>query len=225
MYGFYRIRLRQMVELEHIRTRIATDLHDDIGSSLSQIAVLSEVARGPDDTGLDPLAPLGRIATISRELVDSMADIVWSVNPRRDNLLDLTRRMRQFAGEMLVSNGIDFTFDAQGAAVDVTLGVDLRRQVFLIFKECVSNAARHSGAAHVYIGFALRGNRLQLTIRDDGRGFDARVPAAGHGLTSMASRAGALRGALGVVSSPGAGTNAQLDVPLTRRRSWPWWRV
>ena len=225
LYSFYRFRLDGMVELEHIRTRIATDLHDDIGSSLSQIAILSEVARGPDDTVSDAFSPLGRIADISRELVDSMADIVWSVNPRRDNLLDLTRRMRQFAGEVLVSHGIDFTFDAQGAAGDVTLGVDLRRQVFLIFKECVSNAARHSGAARVNIVFALSGGRLQLTIRDDGRGFDADRRSAGHGLTSMAGRAAALGGALEIVSGAGTGTNAKLDVPLVRRGVSSWWRA
>lgn len=94
LYSFYRIRLERMIELEHIRTRIATDLHDDIGSSLSQIAILSEVARRPGDSGAEALDPLGRIAGIARELVDSMSDIVWAVNPKRDNLLDLTRRMR-----------------------------------------------------------------------------------------------------------------------------------
>ena len=147
-----------------------------------------------------------------------MADIVWSVNPRRDNLVDLTRRMRQFAGEMLVSHGIEFTFDAQGAAAHVALNVDLRRQVFLIFKECVSNAARHSGAANVHIAFALSGGWLRLTIRDDGHGFDASRQSTGHGLASMASRAAALRGTLEIVSSSGAGTTAKLDVPLTPRR-------
>jgi ligand-binding sensor domain-containing protein/signal transduction histidine kinase len=226
LYGIYRFRLEHMLELEHIRTRIATDLHDDIGSSLSQIAILSEVARRPgeaDRDAADSLDPLGRVARISRELVDSMADIVWSINPRRDNLLDLTRRMRQFAGEMLVPVGIDFTFDAQAAADHVALGVDLRRQVFLIFKECVSNAARHSGAAHVDIVFAMHGGRLRLSIADDGCGFDAAIPGSGHGLASMANRAAELGGTLEVASAPGAGTRARLDVPLSKSRDWRRW--
>jgi len=224
LYGFYRFRLERMLELEHIRTRIATDLHDDIGSSLSQIAILSEVARRPGDaagdTDAEALDPLGRIARISRELVDSMSDIVWSVNPRRDNLLDLTRRMRQFAGEMLVPSGIDFTFDAHGAEGDIALGVDLRRQVFLIFKECVSNAARHSGARRVKIVFRLSGGHLELTMHDDGCGFDPGDQSAGHGLASMAGRAAALRGTLKIAPAPGGGTTARLDVPLAKRRVW-----
>jgi signal transduction histidine kinase/streptogramin lyase len=217
LYWFYRFRLDRMLELEHIRTRIATDLHDDIGSSLSQIAILSEVARRPGEAGTDALDPLGGIARISRELVDSMSDIVWAVNPKRDNLLDLTRRMRQFAGEMLVPGGIDFRFDAEGAPGHLTLGADLRRQVFLIFKECIHNIARHSGATQVDIVFALSGGWLRLTIRDNGRGFDPAQLSNGHGLASMTSRAAGLRGALEVQSFAGAGTTSTLSAPVKTR--------
>jgi ligand-binding sensor domain-containing protein/two-component sensor histidine kinase len=218
LYALYRNRLERVLQLEHIRMRIATDLHDDIGSSLSQIAILSEVARGPGEADADALDPLGRIASISRELVDSMSDIVWAVNPKRDNLHDLTRRMRQFAGEMLVPVGIEFTFDAHGAESDVALGADLRRQVFLIFKECIHNAARHSGATQVDIAFALTDGTLRLMIRDNGRGFDSSEVAAGHGLASIASRAAGLNGKVRVDSVPGTGTTATLSVPLPVHR-------
>jgi len=216
LYGIYRYRLDRMLELEHIRMRIATDLHDDIGSSLSQIAILSEVARRPGEADTDAMDPLGGIARISRELVDSMSDIVWAVNPKRDNLLDLTRRMRQFAGEMLVPGGIEFWFDAEGASGHVTLGADLRRQIFLIFKECINNVARHSGATRVNIAFTMAGNWLRLTIRDDGCGFDPRRPGNGHGLASMTNRAAGLRGTLEIQSGAG-GTTATLAVPVKTR--------
>jgi signal transduction histidine kinase len=206
-----------MLELEHIRMRIATDLHDDIGSSLSQIAILSEVARRPAEVNSESLDPLGSIARISRELVDSMSDIVWAVNPKRDNLLDLVRRMRQFAGEMLVPGGIDFIFDAEGASGHIPLGADLRRQVFLIFKECVHNVARHSGAAHVEIVLAMTGGWLRLTIHDDGRGFDPRQPSGGHGLASMKSRADALHGEFEIHPKVGEGTAIRLAVPVKTR--------
>jgi two-component system, NarL family, sensor histidine kinase UhpB len=209
-----------MLELEHIRMRIATDLHDDIGSSLSQIAILSEVARRPGEAGADALDPLGGIARISRELVDSMSDIVWAVNPKRDSLLDLTRRMRQFAGEMLVPGGIEFTFDAEAASSHLTLGADLRRQIFLVFKECINNIARHSGATQVDIVFAMSGGRLRLSIHDNGRGFDARLLVKGHGLTSMTNRAAALGGTLSIHSECGAGTAASLEIPIHRHRIW-----
>ncbi len=220
LYGLYRFRVDRILELEHIRMRIATDLHDDIGSSLSQIAILSEVARRPGEADADALDPLGGIARISRELLDSMADIVWAVNPKRDNLLDLVRRMRQFAGEMLVPGGIEFTFDAEGASGHVALGVDLRRQVFLIFKECINNIARHSGATQVDIVFTMSGSWLRLTIHDNGRGFDPRQPNSGHGLASMTDRATALRGTARIESVPGAGATVSLEIPLSRRRIW-----
>jgi signal transduction histidine kinase len=210
--------LTRMLELEHIRTRIATDLHDDIGSSLSQIAILSEVARRPSEA--EDLDPLGSIARISRELVDSMSDIVWAVNPKRDNLLDLTRRMRQFAGEMLVPGGVDFSLDAEGASADITLGADLRRQVFLIFKECINNAARHSGATRVDVVLAMSGVWLQLAIHDNGRGFDSGQLTQGHGLASMASRAKVLQGTFDIQSIPGSGTSVKLAVPVKTRVSF-----
>ena len=219
LYGIYRFRLDRMLELEHIRMRIATDLHDDIGSSLSQIAILSEVAQRPG-AAAEELDPLGSIARISRELVDSMSDIVWAVNPKRDNLLDLTRRMRQFAGEMLVPVGIEFTFDAEGASGQVSLGADLRRQVFLIFKECIHNIARHSAATQVDIVLALRGGALQLMVHDNGRGFDPRSHGAGHGLSSITSRAAALRGTLRLKSAPATGTTVSLEIPAPKHRMW-----
>jgi signal transduction histidine kinase len=97
----YRYRIRQLLELERVRIRIATDLHDDIGASLSQIAILSEVVHQQLD-GSDPRVtePLAKISSASRELVDSISDIVWAINPRRDRLRDLLQRMRRFASDI-----------------------------------------------------------------------------------------------------------------------------
>ena len=217
LYAAYRARLAQVLELEHVRMRIATDLHDDIGSSLSQIAILSEVARRADGSTGQP-DPLTRIATISRELIDSMADIVWAINPKRDSALDLTRRMRQFAGEMLVARDIEFTFDTPGAAPDVHLGADFRRQVFLIFKESISNAARHSGAAHVRIRFEMHAGKLLLEVSDDGKGMESAAGGDGHGLDSMRRRAAGMGGKLEIVEAPGGGARLQLEVPYPKYR-------
>src|SRR5215510_74146 len=111
VYSLYRLRIARLLEMERTRTRIATDLHDDIGSSLSQIAIMSEVVRqqvGGENQRVGH--PLSVIAGTSRELVDSMADIVWAINPKRDYLIDLTQRMRQFAGDVLASRHIEFFF-------------------------------------------------------------------------------------------------------------------
>jgi ligand-binding sensor domain-containing protein/signal transduction histidine kinase len=220
-YGAFRYRLRALLEVERVRTSIATDLHDDIGSSLSKIAILSEVARR--DGGPGSSRHLGTIADISRELVDSMSDIVWAVNPRRDSLLDLTQRMRAFATELFSAQGVSLQFEApaDGAALRVPTG--LRRQVFLVFKEAVTNAASHSGCRRAQVALTVAQGTLSLTVADDGRGLGA-PNGDGHGLATMAARARALRGELAVESSPGAGTRVVLRAPLARR-PWLWSRA
>jgi streptogramin lyase len=109
-YLAHRLRLRHVLELARVRTRIATDLHDDIGASLSQIAILSEVARAARQTPEPADGHLSHIARLSRELIDSMSDIVWSINPERDRLADLTHHMRHFAADLLSARNIEFDF-------------------------------------------------------------------------------------------------------------------
>ena len=237
IYAADRYRVRRLLELERVRTRIATDLHDDIGASLSQIAILSEVVsrRVGGDGDSVVREPLATIAGTSREMVDSMSDIVWAINPKRDRLGDLAQRMRLFASDLLSARDIRLKFRAPDAARDVTVGADLRREVYLIFKETVNNLAKHSGCDEAEIDFRLVGNHLRVTVYDNGRGFDARPPAegngdgapaatmGGHGLDSMRRRAERLGGSYEVASAPGRGTTVTLSVPVKvkRRRRLP----
>jgi signal transduction histidine kinase len=217
VYAVHRYRLARVLELEGVRMRIATDLHDDLGSSLSRIAILSEVLHqrvDQDDAALT--GPLSRIAGVSRELVDSMSDIVWAINPRRDRVSDLVQRMRRFASDTLAAREIDFTFRAPDEG-RLKLGADIRRQVYLVFKESIHNALRHAGCSRVEIELDLHGDQLSLTIRDDGRGFAPDEEAEGHGLESMRRRASELRGTLQVESRPGSGTLVTLRFPLRAR--------
>lgn len=215
-YGVHRIRLRRVVELERVRTRIATDLHDDIGSSLSQVSILSEVASqridGKEAEAAKPL--LAQIAATSRELVDSMGDIVWAINPKRDRAGDLVQRMRRFASDTLTGKGIRLRFESTEGEHGRRLDLELRRQVFLIFKEAVNNAVRHSACTEAEVTFRLSGKRLVLEVRDDGKGFDVEGGSEGHGLSSMRRRADGVGGALDLRSSPGGGTTVRLTVPV-----------
>ncbi len=217
-----RAKEERLAELERVRKRIATDLHDDIGSSLTQIAVLSEVARRTAAAGRAG-EQLARISAVSNELVESMSDIVWAINPKKDRLSDLVHRMRRFASDVFTSRGIRLRFDAPAGADDLAVGANLRREVFLIFKESVNNAVRHSGAAAAEVEFRVEGDHLLLRVGDDGRGFDARAfererAAGGNGLHSLARRARDLGGVYEVRSAPGAGTTVTLSVPLGRPR-------
>jgi signal transduction histidine kinase len=214
---FYRYRVAQLVAIERVRTRIAIDLHDDIGASLSQIAILSELARGEADTRLETATTLDRIATISRELVESIGDIVWGINPKRDRVGDLLQRMRHFASDTFTGKNVDFTFRAPDAGRDLPLAADVRREVLLIFKEAVNNIARHANCHHAEIEVRIERDRLVLEVADDGQGLSS--PGGredGHGLGSMRERATRLNGCLDIATSPGHGTRIVLRVPWRR---------
>jgi signal transduction histidine kinase len=220
IYALYLYRIGQLLAVERIRTRIATDLHDDIGSCLSQITILSEVSRARLNSN-DPrqVEPLSKIAEISRALADSMNDIVWAINPARDRLTDLVWRMREFAGDLFIPRDIELVFEAPAADQDLRLDLEARRQFFLIFKECANNIARHSGCSEVKFRFAVEAGRLVLQADDNGKGFNVREAsrgAGGQGLTSMRLRAERLGGTVTLHSAEHQGTTLTVCIPLRR---------
>ncbi len=214
IYTVYRYRVAQLLAVANIRTRIATDLHDDIGASLSQIAILSEVAQREARNGALNGTPLTDIAGISRELVDSMSDIVWAINPDHDRLSNLVYRMRRFATDLLGAQGIALQFRSSVADHDLRIGLGARRQIYLIFKEAIHNLARHSGAAHADVEFDRSGDSLFLRVKDDGKGFDPSVRSDGHGLISIHKRAAAMGAKVEWKSAPGQGTTLFMTVRL-----------
>jgi len=213
----HRNRVARLLAVERLRTRIATDLHDDVGSNLSHVAILSEVTlRRLDPESSRARESLARIAEVSRETIDTMGDIVWAINPERDRLGDLVLRMRRLANDMFVARGVDVRFSAPDHGLDRRLDANTKRQLYRVLKESLNNAARHSGCAHVRIEVEPWDGGLRLAVRDDGRGFDTAEARAGHGLESMRARAENLGGRLIVRSEPGAGTEVVLEVPHVR---------
>jgi signal transduction histidine kinase/ligand-binding sensor domain-containing protein len=238
-YAFIRSRLEsnralqqereeRLRELERVRTRIATDLHDDIGTSLTQIAVLSEVVRQKaDQNGKQVGEPLKKISSVSNELVETMSDIVWAINPHKDHLSDLVQRMRRFASDVLASRQIAFRFNVPAFKTEALLGANIRREVFLIFKESVNNITKHANCSTVEVDFKTEGDWLTLQIKDDGCGFDTSRLSddnslatsngkGGNGLPNMKRRAQELGGAFSIESKSNEGTIVTLRVPLIR---------
>ena len=213
-YALYRYRVTRLLQLEQVRTRIAADLHDDIGANLTTIAVLSEVVHQQID-GANAMAdaPISSIARLSRESVSSMSDIVWAINPKKDSLRDLTRRMRAFATDIFTSHNIDFEFQPPAADLDLKLGANVRRTVYLIFKEAVNNIARHSACEKASIDIHVEGARLVLRIADDGKGFDAATVTDGNGLQSMRKRADDFGGEVIISTNKPRGTTVTLRLP------------
>jgi len=214
VYLIYKSRLQRLIELEKVRIRIATDLHDDIGANLTRISLLSEVARQKAENGSGQM--LSSIAEIARESVASMNDIVWAIAPEHDSLLDLTRRMRRHAEEVFSSREIDLDFNAPSSETDLTLSLSVRRDLLLIFKEAVNNAAKHSDCSRVSIDFACENSVLVLRIEDDGKGFDAETEFDGQGVRSMKRRAESLGGKLKIDSDGGKGTIVKFEMKLQK---------
>ena len=142
IYASYRYRLTKLLEIERTRTRIATDLHDDIGASLSRIAMLSEVVkRQSDRANPTSVKRLTQIADNARDLVDSMSDIVWSIDPRRDSLSSVLARVRSFAADTLGECGVKWTLEVSPELGEIYLSSEKRRGLYLILKEAIINIA------------------------------------------------------------------------------------
>jgi ligand-binding sensor domain-containing protein/two-component sensor histidine kinase len=227
VYALYRFRLRRLLELERVRTRIATDLHDDIGSSLSQIAILSEVVRRKVGAGVAN-EPLNLIANTSREMVDSMSDIVWAINPQKDHLSDLVQRMRRFAEDILDAQDIAYRFHLSEKSGDIALGADIRREVYLIFKECLNNLVKYAAATEVSLSVVVETGALVVSVKDNGRGFDVEEKLngkfdgfGGNGLINMRRRAENLGGTFEIDSQKGDGASVTIRIPVAGK----FWKV
>jgi ligand-binding sensor domain-containing protein/signal transduction histidine kinase len=215
----HRARVARLIAVERMRTRIAMDLHDDVGSTLSQIALKSELAVSRLERGDgDPARALEDVSGKARSLVDAMSDIVWSVDPSRDTLSELVRRVRAFALDAETDGGPEVRLELPDGDREVSLDASVRRQVYLVFKESFTNALRHAAASRIEVSLSLQGGALRLVVADDGRGLrppGGDVPTlGGRGLASVRERAAACGGTLDVESAAGAGTRVSLSVPL-----------
>lgn len=192
-------RSRRLLEVERLRASIAADLHDQVGAGLTDIAILSEVAgRKAGD-----LPELARIAATARDLVDGIGDIVWLVNPQRDSLYELFLRLKDSYADLFAYNGALLEVGDLSPFEEVHLPMEYRQDLHLLFKEALCNALRHSGCRRAELSVSLQGGRLEVSLRDDGRGFGPeRRNGDGEGLETMRRRAGRLRGSLTIDSSP-----------------------
>lgn len=213
-YAAHRYRLANALAVERVRTRLAADLHDDLGSGLVEIAILTEVAGQRE-----PLLGLDAVARRARELRSALSDIVWSVDPSADTLDELINRWRQSAYALLGEGRLEFLAPAAQETSQVTLAPAQRREMLLVFKEIATNVARHAGAKLVRIHVQVELKWLRVEIRDDGCGFDPEHSNSGSGLKSMRRRVETLGGSLKIDSQPGVGATVTLQVPLIYRMS------
>jgi len=210
----YRVinRTRRLVEMERMRNTIARDLHDDIGSTLSSINIISQMALKEANGSASHFQ---RIAQHSSTMMESMSDIVWSINPNNDSLDQVISKMKEFVSEILDPIDISFSFSGEDNLHAFPLDASLRKNLFLIFKEAINNAAKYSLATSIGIHFKKENNTLQLRIIDNGKGFDPSNQSSGNGLRNMKERTDNIQGKLDIRSSPNNGTEILVSLPIT----------
>jgi ligand-binding sensor domain-containing protein/signal transduction histidine kinase len=210
-------RLRSRVAIERVRSDIAMDLHDDIGASLSRMAVLSESLKSRLRVGDDDVRQmLDDMAGSSRRLVRDMSDIVWSLDPRRDQIGDLASRLRAFGSDLLETRGVEWTVDAPLEESQQRLPSDVRRQLYLVFKEGIHNIGKHADARRATLRLQVDDGRVSGELIDDGRGI-APGALSGNGLGSMRARVAHLAGSIDIVHAGDGGTRVHIVVPLPGR--------
>ncbi|HUE00007.1 MAG TPA: two-component regulator propeller domain-containing protein, partial [Bryobacteraceae bacterium] len=221
LYGAYRYNLNRLLELERVRTRIAADLHDDIGSSLSGMAFLSEAVKQQVGTARpEAFEMASEVAVMARGLARALSDVVWSIDPRRDDLRNVLTRVRQSAAP-LEAQGIAWSLQGPPQPERVKLTPQQRHHLYLIFKEALNNIARHAHCASAGLTITVEGRQLRAEIVGDGCGFSpAGEPGSdpeergGNGLRNMQLRASQMGGRMLVDAAAGGGVRLELTVPL-----------
>ncbi len=199
---------KRQLEIERMRNTLARDLHDDIGSALSSITIMSQLA-GPSSVYSQ------RILEQSSRIQESMSDIVWSINPMNDSLEKVVMKMKEFAAEILEPKNISYHFEESGSLQGDHLNIEKRKNTYLIFKEVLNNAAKYSCATAISIQLSLSDRMLTLTVADNGIGFDTTQIKEGNGLKNLKARADAIQGNLMIESIVGKGTSITVKVALT----------
>jgi len=240
VFGILQIRYRRQLRaleqrhaLERERARIAQDIHDDLGASLTRIAMLSQSALGRAEPPPPPAAELSRIYQTARAMTAAMDEIVWAINPAHDTLESLAAYFAGFVQEYLTPAGLKFNLDLPLTLPPLVISSEVRHNLFLAFKEALHNVVKHARATEVLVTLEIRPGGFVLSVRDNGQGFaladpvsDFRPPssdlhpppsvrpARGNGLKNMRQRLAELGGSCEIESIPGRGTRVSFQVHL-----------
>ncbi len=208
-------RLERLHELDQQRQRIARDIHDDLGASLTQILQVTEESRARTGQSASADAPTQRIACLAEEAVAHLGEIVWANNPKYDTLEDLVAYLREFAAQYFQPPSVRVQLDFPEAVPARPVTGLFRRHLLLLTKEALQNVAKHAGASRVSLRLALAGDHLELSVADNGRGLPGNGETPfGNGLTNMRQRVAELGGSFDLKSQPGNGTEIRVTAPL-----------
>lgn len=215
IYLFLMYRFRQKMRTQRVQDKIARDLHDDVGSTLSSIAILTQVAKNqlnnsPEKTQI----LLNQISENAQEMLENMSDIVWTNKTLNDNFEQLIIRMQEFAAKMLEPKNIEYEFSFDESLKEIKWTAQKYYDFYMIFKEAINNIAKYSEANTLKINIVKEQNILILSIKDDGKGFDLNQQKLGNGILNMKKRAEQLKGIFEIASAIGNGTKIEVKISI-----------
>lgn len=217
-YLFYRFRINQLLKLQEVRNRISRDLHDDIGSSLSSISLLSVMASKKIDSQSPSNQLLKQIPEEVSRLSSAIDDMIWNIRPENDDFENFFVRLRDHTVQTLQAQDIDITIDFSINNQAGSLSMEVRRNIFLIVKEALHNITKHAQAKHVDMKLSIEKGMLVIKMVDDGKGFDIQKPSSRNGLRNMTSRATEVGGTFEIKSEIGKGSEITLSVPMLQKK-------
>lgn len=198
---YNQLKLRQKLKMERFRNKIAADLHDDVGSTLSSISMYSEVILQKTKDSVPEIQPmLKNMSSNSREIVEAMGDIVWTINPKNNTLNSLIARVRSKTADLCDAKGVKFSF-SKGNNNEINIDMESAQNIYLVLKESINNALKYSECTTLVLTTALDGKNFVFEVKDNGKGFDVSSATSGNGMRTMRERMKEIGGQLTVVSS------------------------
>lgn len=207
------IKTEKEKEGDKIRVRISRDIHDEVGATLSGVALFSEIARTKiqQHEENDAQVYLDHITANSKEMVEKMSDIVWTINPDNDSFERIIAKLRSYAFNLCAGKGIRLHFDVDDQVCLFSPSMNVRKNIYMLMKEAINNAVKYSGGNNIFLSLIKKEDLVTIEIRDDGRGFDKKKKHEGNGLNNMQARAADLDANFSIDSKEGGGTHIRLQ--------------
>ncbi|MCW8848703.1 MAG: triple tyrosine motif-containing protein [Melioribacteraceae bacterium] len=209
-------RIKYLLALDRLKSSIAADLHDNVGAGLTEISILSELATNEINQPNKATRHIGKISDLSRQLVESMSDIVWVVNPSRASLYDLIVRLKDMYGDLLVDLGIKLKTSNLEKLVSIKLPMDYRQDLYLILKESINNCIKHSKCKNINLLINISKNTLNIKLSDDGTGFSLEDKILGNGLNNIKTRGKKIGGIVNIHSELNVGTTIEFEGKINK---------
>jgi signal transduction histidine kinase len=203
-------------EAESIRSRISRDIHDEVGATLSGVALYSQIAMQKMEQHNDKEAQiyLDHISNNSKEMIEKMGDLVWAINPGNDSMDRIAEKLKSYAVNLCVGKGIRIDFQIDEELKNYLPPMQERKNIYLLGKEAINNAVKYSGGSSIIVSAKKNKNKILLTVKDDGKGFNTDLIVRGNGLNNMQARATEMIASFNLQSKPGHGTSIKLEFPF-----------